>query len=234
MADKPLHLAAVVSNTEPAIMPGPEPLTGQHVTLERLAHSHLYDLYENVGSHDDMWTWLSDGPFSTASIFIDWLSPIIEKSDEYFIYAVIPLSGTSKGKAVGIASLLGANLMNRVIEVGLLYSPQLRMTTAATEVIFLFGCLLFEKLNYRRLEWKCNSLNLASKKAAERYGFVYEGTIRQIQIVKGRNRDTCWYSMLDTEWPMCRKVFDWWLQDGNFDEQQRQRSRMKEIRESLR
>jgi RimJ/RimL family protein N-acetyltransferase len=234
MANNPLTLGAVVSNTNPALFPGPEPLTGQYVTLERLTQNHFPDLYENVGSHDNLWAWLPDGPFSTTSDFVHWLNPHLEKSDDLVVYTVFLLSGPSKGKAVGFASLFEAHLTNRVIELGVLFGPQLQRTRAGTEVLFLLGCLLFEKLNYRRLEWKCDSLNLPSKKAAERYGFVYEGTFRQHQIVKGRNRDSCWYSMIDSEWPMCRKVFEKWLEDGNFDEQRRQRSRMEEIRESLR
>ena len=234
MANHPLTFGAVVSNTNPALVPGPEPLIGQHVTLERLTQDHFPDLYENVGSHDDLWAWLPDGPFSTISDFVHWLNPLLEKSDDLVVYTVLPLSGPSKGKAVGIVSLFGAHLTNRVIELGVLFGPQLQRTRAGTEVLLLFGCIIFEKLNYRRLEWKCNSLNLPSTKAAERYGFVYEGTLRQQQIVRGRNRDSCWYSMIDSEWPMCRKVFEKWLEDGNFDEQRRQRSRMEEIRESLR
>ncbi|MCJ1390417.1 hypothetical protein MMC18_003276 [Xylographa bjoerkii] len=235
MANNPRTLDAVVSNPNPALLPGPEPLTGQHVALERLTQNHLPDLYANVGSHDSTWTWLSEGPFSTAADFVHWLNPFLEKkSDDLVLYAVLPLSGPSKGRTVGLASLLEARLTDRIIELGVWFGPQLQRTTAGTEVLFLLGCLLFEKLNYRRVEWRCNALNLASKKAAERYGFVYEGTFRQHQIVKGRNRDSCWYSIIHSEWPMCRKVFEKWLEDGNFDEQRRQRSRMEEIRVSLR
>ena len=234
MANQPLALGAVVSNTKPALIPGDEPLNGQHVILERLTQNHFPDLFENIGAHDNVWAWLSDGPFSTTSDFAHWLRPHLEKSDDLILYAVVPLSGLSKDKAVGIASLIGAHLTNRVIEIGIVFGPQIQKTRAGTEVVFLLGCCLFEKLNYRRLEWKCNSLNLASKKAAERYGFVYEGTFRQHQIVKGRNRDSCWYSMIDSDWPMCREVFKKWLQDGNFDGQQQQRSRMEDIRDLLR
>ena len=234
MATNPLTLGATVSNTDPALIPGPEPLSGQNVALERLTQNHFPDLYGNVGSHDDVWAWLPDGPFSSTSDFVHWLSPHIEKSDDLVVYTILLLSGPGKDKAVGLASLSGAHLTNRVIELGVLFGPQLQRTREGTEVLFLLSCLLFEKLNYRRVDWKCNSLNLSSKKAAERYGFVYEGTFRQHQIVRGRNRDSCWYSMIDSEWPICRKVFEKWLEDGNFDEQRQQRSRMKEIRESLR
>jgi len=89
-------------------------------------------------------------------------------------------------------------------------------------------------LNHRRLQWKTSSYNIPSLKAAERYGFVYEGTLRQAQINKGRNRDTVWYSIIDSEWPICKKAFEMWLEDGNFDEQQQQRRKLEEIRGSLR
>jgi len=227
-------LGAIVSNTNPAHLPGPEPLTGQHVKLERLTQNHFPDLYVNVGSHADLWTWWPEGPYSTTSEFDDALNEILEMSSDLAIYAVILLSGPNKGKAVGLGFALSEDrLTNRVAELGAFFGPHLQRTRAGTEVIYLLGSLLFE-LNHRRLQWKTNSLNLPSRKAAERYGFVYEGTFRQHQINKGRNRDSAWYSIIDSEWPICRKAFEKWLEDGNFDEQERQRSRLEEIRESLR
>jgi RimJ/RimL family protein N-acetyltransferase len=234
MSNSPLPLGAVVSNTNPAHRPGPEPLTGRHVTLERLTQNHFPDLYENVGAHADLWTCWPDGPFSTTSEFDDNLNELLQMSDDLVIYAVILLSGPNKGKAVGLALGLSEDrLTNRVAELGLFFGPQLQRTRAGTEVAYLLGGLLFE-LNHRRLQWKTNSLNLQSRKAAERYGFVYEGTFRQHQINKGRNRDSAWYSIIDSEWPICKKAFEKWLEDGNFDEQQQQRRRLEEIRESLR
>jgi RimJ/RimL family protein N-acetyltransferase len=234
MSNNPLTFGAVVSNTNPAHLPGIESLTGQHVTLERLTQNHFPGLYEHVGSHADLWVWWPDGPFSTTSEFDDYLNELREMSPDIVIYAVLLLSGPNKGKAVGLAFALSEDrLTNRVAELGLFFGPQLQRTRAGTEVVYLLGGLLFE-LNHRRLQWKTNSLNLQSRKAAERYGFVYEGTFRQHQINKGRNRDSSWYSIIDSEWPMCRKAFEKWLEDGNFDEQQRQRSRIEDIRESLR
>jgi RimJ/RimL family protein N-acetyltransferase len=233
MSNNPLTLGAVVSNTNPAHFPGPEPLTGQHVTLEHLTQNHFPDLYENVGSHADLWTWWPDEPPSTTSEFDNYLNELLKMSSDLVIYAVFLLSGPNKGKAAGLAFALSEDrLTNRVAELGLFFGPQLQRTRAGTEVVYLLGGLLFE-LNHRRLQWKTNSLNLQSRKAAERYGFVYEGTFRQHQINKGRNRDSSWYSIIDSEWPICRKAFEKWLEDGNFDEQQRQRSRLEEIRESL-
>ncbi|MCJ1316002.1 hypothetical protein MMC15_001322 [Xylographa vitiligo] len=235
MSDNPLTLAAVVTNTDPAHLPGPEPLTGQHVTLERLTQSHFRGLYENIGSHADLWIWWPDEPPSTSSKFDDYLNELLTfMTDDLAVYAVILLSGPHKGTAVGLAFALSQDrLTNRVAELGLFLGPKLHGTRAGTEVAYLVGDLLF-KLNHRRLQWKTNALNLKSRKAAERYGFVYEGTFRQDQINKGRNRDSSWYSIIDSEWPICKKAFEMWLEDGNFDEQQRQKSKIQEIRESLR
>ena len=233
MSNNPLELAAVVSNTDAAHLPGPEPLTGRHVTLERLTQTHFPDLFENVGSHADLWTWWPDGPFSSASKFSDYLYELLNMSDDIVIYAVLLLLGPNKGKAVGLAFGLSEDrLTNRVSELGLFFGPELQRTRAGTEVVYLLGGLLFE-LNHRRLQWKTNSLNVQSRKAAERYGFVYEGTFRQHQINKGRNRDSSWYSIIDSEWPVCKKAFEKWLEDENFDEWQQQRKRLDEIRASL-
>jgi RimJ/RimL family protein N-acetyltransferase len=234
MSNNPLNLGALVSNTKPAHLPGPEPLTGQHVTLERLTQNHFHDLYENIGSHADIWAWWPDEPCSTESEFDDYLNELLKYNvDDLIVYTVL-LSGENKGKAVGLAFGLSEDrLTNRVAELGLFFGPQLQRTRAGTEAAYLLADLLFE-LNHRRLQWKTNSLNLQSRKAAERYGFVYEGTFRQHQINKGRNRDSAWYSIIDSEWPVCKKAFEQWLEDGNFDEQQQQRRKLEDIRESLR
>ncbi|MCJ1448593.1 MAG: hypothetical protein MMC23_009110 [Stictis urceolatum] len=226
-------LGAIVTNTNPAHLPGPDPLTGQCVTLERLTQNHFPDLYGSIGSHNDLWTWWPDEPPSTASEFDDYMTAFMKLSEDLVIYAVCLLFGPSKGKALGlIFAQSESRLTSRVAELGAFYGPQLQGTRAGTEAAFLLSSLLFE-LNHRRLQWKTNSLNLQSRRAAERYGFVYEGTFRQDQINKGRNRDSAWYSIIDPEWPKCRKAFEKWLEDGNFDEHQQQKSRIEEIREGL-
>jgi RimJ/RimL family protein N-acetyltransferase len=233
MSKNPLTLAAVVSNTSPAHFPGPEPLIGKHAILERLTQNHFSDLWESIGSQADLWIWWPDEPVSTAAEFDNYLNEFIKLSEDLVIYAVLPLSGPNKGKALGLAFALSEDrLTNRVAELGLFYGPQLQRTRAGTEAVYLLGGLMFE-LNHRRLGWKTNSLNLRSMKAAERYGFVYEGTLRQDQINKGRSRDSVWYSIIDSEWPTCKKAFKMWLNDENFDEQQQQRRRVEEIREGL-
>lgn len=209
-------------------------MTGQHVTLERLTQRHFPDLYENLGSHANVWAWWPDEPPSTASAFDDYLNEMLKMSDDIAVYAVCLLSGPHKDKAAGLAfSLSEDRLTHRVSELGLFFGPALQRTTASTEVPYLVASNLFE-LNHRRLQWKTNSLNLQSRRAAERYGFVYEGTLRQHQINKGKNRDTAWYSIIDSEWPVCKMAFEKWLDRENFDQQQRPKRRLEEIRESLR
>jgi RimJ/RimL family protein N-acetyltransferase len=233
MSDKLSSLGAVVTNTDPAHLPGLEPLTGQHVTLKRLAESHFDDLYENIGSHDELWLFWPDGPFGKTE-FHNYLKELLEfQPDIVVTYSVFLLSGPNKDKALGLA--FGASeerLTNRVAELGLFYGPKLSKSRAGTEAAYLLSDLLF-KLNHRRLQWKTNALNVQSRKAAERYGFLHEGTFRQHQINKGRNRDSAWYAIIDSEWPICKKAFEQWLEDENFDDQQMQRKKLEDIRNNL-
>ena len=238
MANNPATFGAVVPNTNPGIFPGSEPLLGQHVKLERLTRDHSPGLHENLASKDDVWTWWpDDSPVTTPSDFVHWVNGYLELTEHHrlVVWAVLPLSGASKDTAAGLVMAQpGENLAHRVVEIGAIFGPVLQKSRAATEAFFLLSSLLFDKLNYRRMAWKTNSLNVPSRKAAERCGLVYEGTFRQDQILQGRNRDTVWYAMIDPEWPLCRKAFEKWLEDTNFDEQGWQRRRLQEIRESLR
>jgi len=227
------NLGEVITNTNPAKLPGPEPLTGQHVKLERLTPDHFSDLYESIGTHADLWKWWPDEPCSMASEFDEYLKKIEGSSSDLGMYAVSLLAGPNAGKAVGLGFTLSEDrLTNRVSELGLFFGHALLGNRAGTEVAYLLISLLFH-LNHRRLSWKTNSLNVRSRKAAERYGMLYEGTFRQHQINKGRNRDSSWYSIIDSEWPVCKKAFELWLEDGNFNEQQQQRRKLDEIRKSL-
>ena len=128
------------------------------------------------------------------------------------------------GKAVGYASYMRIEPVHRVIEVGsILYTPRLQQTTLATEAMYLMARHVFEDLGYRRYEWKCNALNAPSRRAALRFGFTFEGIFRQHMIVKGRNRDTAWFSMLDSEWPVRKANFERWLDPSNFGADGRQK-----------
>jgi RimJ/RimL family protein N-acetyltransferase len=148
------------------------------------------------------------------------------KLDDPYSYAIIDRSS----QAVGIATLMEIRPPMRVIEVGnILYSPALQRTPLGTEAQYLLARYAFEALGYRRYEWKCNALNAPSRRAALRYGFVFESIMRQHMIVKGRSRDTAYYSMLDTEWPKRKAAFERWLAPENFDAQGRQRTSLSEL-----
>lgn len=222
-------LPRILSNTSPARLPSSASLIGTHVTLERLHVRHLANLYAAVGSTENLWYFVPSGPFASLSEFEAFFRKY-EDSAEDTVYAI--LLNTSS-KSVGIASLSTGGLANRVLEVGVIYGTNLQRTPAGTEVLFLLGELVFNELGCRRWEWRCHSLNLQSRKAAERFGFVYEGTLRQHMIMKGRNRDTCVYSIVDSEWPLCKRVFEMWLADPNFNMAGRQKSSLKEVRDKI-
>src|SRR5207247_7511628 len=140
-------------------------------------------------------------------------------------------TGGLRGAARGIATLMSIEPEHGSIEIGHIWlSPQLQRTRQATEAIFLMARYAFDELGNRRLEWKCNADNAASRRAAERYGFVFEGIFRQHRVIKGRNRDTAWYSITDGEWPMRRAAFEAWLSGDNFDSSGRQRRSLANLR----
>ena len=182
----------------PAQPPGPVTLEGRYGRVERLGSRHAADLWKVYAGHDHIWTYMSSyGPFADAGAFSRWFASRLTLDDPYS-YAVVDPGG----RALGIATLMEIRPAMRVIEVGhIVYSPALQGRPLGTEAQYLLARYAFETLGYRRYEWKCNALNAASRSAALRYGFVYEGTLRQQLIAKGRNRDTAWFSMLESEWP---------------------------------
>jgi RimJ/RimL family protein N-acetyltransferase len=196
-------------------------LNGRWVTLEPLsATKHTAVLWKAVLGHDEVWTWLGDGPYSREEEFAQALE-IKQSGLAARFFAILPGRDSA---AAGYASLMRMDPANGVIEVGnVMFSPQLQRTRAATETIFLMAQHVFDDLGYRRFEWKCNSQNLPSRRAAERFGFTFEGVFRQHMIIKGANRDTAWYSMLDSEWPQRKLAFEAWLAEDNFDAEGQQR-----------
>lgn len=202
-------------DSTPALRPGAVTLKGRYGRLEKLRPDHWPDLWDAFAGHDHVWTYIStDGPFSEASDFAAFIAQRAAAEDPY-AYAIIDAGD----RAVGYVTLLRINPQMRVIEVGhVLYSPRLQRTPLGTETQYLLARYIFETLGYRRYEWKCNALNAASRRAALRYGFGYEGTFRQHMIAKGRNRDDAWFSMLESEWPARKRNFERWLEPGNFDE----------------
>ena len=208
-------------DTTPAKLPGPVTLQGRYGHLEKLAPRHATDLWTAFAGNDQIWTYIStDGPFATQDEFSGFIAMRAAAPDPY-AYAIIDVSG----RAVGYFTLMAIRPEARVIEVGhVLYSPALQRTPLGTEAQYLLARYAFETLGYRRYEWKCNALNAASRRAALRYGFTYEGTFRQHLIAKGRNRDNAWFSMLDGEWPARKTNFERWLAPDNFTADERQKA----------
>lgn len=171
------------------------------------------------------WTYSSAGPFSTLDAFRTWLQSC-SLADDPLYYAIVD---AASGNAAGVASYLRIDPRNGVIEVGHInYSPLLQRTRAATECMYLLMRRVFE-LGYRRYEWKCDALNAASRAAAQRLGFSFEGVFRQAVVYKGRSRDTAWYAAIDSEWPELERAFLRWLDPGNFDREGRQCVRLSEL-----
>jgi RimJ/RimL family protein N-acetyltransferase len=199
----------------PASLPGREPLQGDHVLLRPLAAADAEELY--AGTHPphgdpSVWTYMSDGPYAGVEELRSALSEA-EVSEDPLFFAVV-----RQNQVLGRVSYLRITPAFGVIEIGnIVFARALQRTTAATEAIYLLARHAFDDLGYRRLEWKCNALNAASRRAADRFGFTFEGIFRNHQIVKGRNRDTAWYAIVDTDWPMIRSGFEAWLAPDNFD-----------------
>ncbi len=199
-------------------------LEGRYVRLEPLsAASHGEDLWRGVGGPDqaELWEYMPDGPFADRAA-LDGALEGKSASEDPFFFAILD---AASGQALGCASLMRIDTKNRVIEVGgIMYSPALQQTRGATEAMYLMARYAFEELGNRRYEWKCNSFNEPSRRAALRLGFQYEGLFRQHMIIKGRNRDTAWFSMLDSEWPARKAAFERWLDPANFDADGRQKA----------
>lgn len=209
--------------------PSREPLAGRYcriepVDVERHAED-LYDAYSTAADSRD-WTYLTVGPFESLPAYREHLARAAASTDPLH-YAVIDLA---TGKAVGTLALMRIDRANGVIEVGhVTYSPRLKRTRIATETMFLLMTQVFDKLGYRRFEWKCDSLNGPSRAAALRYGFTFEGIFRQAIVYRERNRDTAWFSVIDSEWPALRSSYARWLDAGNFDAQGQQIERLADL-----
>ncbi len=215
MTDLPIGDA--VPGWEGSTLPPSSGMAGRYCAIEPLdAALHLEDLYEAFAEDVDgrLWTYMSVGPFESKAAFSAWLD-VADSTDDPLFHALID---QSTGRACGLAAYMRIKPDMGVIEIGSIsYAPRLARTRAATEAMFLFMQRAFEELGYRRYEWKCDSLNAASRTAAERLGFSYEGIFRQAMVYKGRNRDTAWYAILDSEWPALKAAYLGWLDPSNFD-----------------
>lgn len=192
-------------------------LDGRAVSLVALDVSHTQALWEAAQGADESWAYLRYGPFANFEAFAAHVAGQIGDRDQRF-FAVIPAGA----KACGWVAYCNMEPHNRALEIGnVWFAPALQRSRAGTEAVFLLLDHAYAQ-GFNRIAWRCNALNKASRAAAQRYGFSYEGTWRQAQIVKGRWRDTCWFSQLGRDWPANRALFIRWLDDANFDAQGRQ------------
>lgn len=186
----------------------------------------LYEVSHPPGGDPAIWTYLPDGPYLDAPAMRDRLQAAQELDDPLF-FTLVRLPDA---RPQGVASYLRITPEHGVIEIGhIWFGSPLQRTAAATEAIYVMMRHAFDDLGYRRLEWKCNALNAASRRAAERFGLRFEGIFRQHLVIKGHNRDTAWYALIDQEWPPVRTGFEAWLAAENFDPEGRQRRVLGEL-----
>lgn len=229
MSKKPERLVGPVVDPLPVgNRPDLRPLHGRWMWLEPVsAVKHAKALYESFAESDPnghVWTYLGYGPWESFEPFEAWVKEREAARDPWF-YAFMR---RDTGKAVGMGSFMRCDAPNGVIEIGHIWmSPSLQKSREATEAIYLMIRHCFDDLGVRRLEWKCDALNAPSRRAAERFGFAFEGIFRQHFIVKGRNRDTAWYAMLDKDWHRVREGFEAWLRPDNFDAQGQQKAKLR-------
>ncbi|WP_347268628.1 GNAT family protein [Paracoccus sp. (in: a-proteobacteria)] len=218
MTDRPI--GAAVTGFAPPPVPGPARIEGRHVVLERLDPArHADELFAAVQGQDWVWDYMFNGPFADVAAFRDWQHQMAAEADPCF-YALRDRAG---GQIGGQASFMRIDPANGVIEIGhILISPAMQRSPAVTEAISLMIGWAFDA-GYRRVEWKCDALNAPSRRAALRYGFVFEGIFRQHMIYKGRNRDTAWFAIIDGDWPALALAHRAWLAPQNFDAEGRQR-----------
>jgi RimJ/RimL family protein N-acetyltransferase len=204
-------------------------LVGRWCRLEPLElGTHADDLYDanRADEQGGMWTYLPYGPFGDRASYRAWVKGVAGREDP-LLFAIL---NQEQGRAVGVAAFQRMNPQAGSIEIGqLAFSPALRGTTAATAAMALMLETVFDELGYRRCEWKCDALNARSRRAALRLGFSYEGTFRQAAVVKERNRDAVWLSIIDTEWPRLAAAYRRWLSPDNFDSAGHQRTSLSDL-----
>jgi RimJ/RimL family protein N-acetyltransferase len=220
-----VSLSAVLDWT-PARRPPRAPIAGRRVRLEPLEPGYAGDLIQ-AARNPELWRYLPYGPFADEADYADWIRSEAAGEDPLY-YAIVD---SASGEARGVASYLRIHPDHGTIEIGHIWlGAGLERTVGATEAMYLLARTAFDELGNRRLEWTCNVDNERSRRAAERLGFTFEGVFRQHQVIKGENRDTAWYALLDTEWPAAKKAFEAWLDAGNFDQDGRQFRSLAELR----
>lgn len=213
--------------------PARAPIEGRYVRLEPLdSVRHGDGLFAASATPDagERFRWLGETPPQERQLFQSWLEKAAASEDPSH-FAVIDKAG---GRIAGRQSFMRIDTANGVVEIGnILWNDPVARRPAATEALFLFARHAFDELGYRRFEWKCNNQNTPSKRAALRFGFTFEGVFRQHMVVKGLNRDTAWFSMVDREWPVIRDAFETWLAPENFTADGTQKRRLEDIRSGL-
>ena len=201
-------------------------LAGERLRLEPVSRQrHGADLFAAAQGDPRLWDHLPYGPFTDVEGLREHLARQAASDDPLF-FAVVD---AATGRAAGVVSYLRIEPVHGCIEIGhIWFGAPLQRTPAATETVYVLARHVFDDLGYRRLEWKCDAANARSRRAAERFGFTFEGVFRQHMIVKGRNRDTAWYALLDCEWPAVRAAFEAWLAPANFDADGRQRASLRQ------
>ncbi|KIN75106.1 Acetyltransferase [Sulfitobacter noctilucae] len=219
-------LGALLPHWTPPPAPDKIRLRGSFAELAPLsAEEHAALLYRAYAGHDEIWDYMPNGPFSSAAQYHRWVRDHEGKPDPYFL----AIRNLETDQWEGVASFLRVSPDAGSIEVGFIsYSPSLQRTRASTEAMYLMMKWAFDA-GYRRYEWKCNALNLPSRVAAQRLGFSFEGVFRQAAVVKGRNRDTAWFAIIDAEWPALKEAFEAWLAPSNFDAKGQQRERLGDL-----
>lgn len=219
-------IGVAVPNWRGARPPTRETIPGRTCRLEALrASAHAEKLHEAYVQDRDggNWTYLPYGPFASAAAYAQWVEKMQDRED-VIAYAIVD---QERSRPLGVATYLRIDASGGAIEVGhLSYAPVLQRTPASTEAMYLMMRRVFEDWGYRRYEWKCDNLNAPSIAAAKRLGFRYEGTFYNQVVVKGRNRDTSWLSILESEWSGLREALEAWLDASNFDAEGRQRRRL--------
>jgi RimJ/RimL family protein N-acetyltransferase len=228
---QPPKFGKPVTGWAPPAAPVGVTLEGHWARLERLeADAHAADLHRAYSGHDALWDYLPYGPFAAAASYHRWVKDTASGSDPLFY----TIRDKATGHCGGVASYLRITPAAGSIEVGhICLSPEIARGRVWTEAMFLMMDWAFTA-GYRRYEWKCDALNMPSRRAAQRLGFSYEGIFRQAAVVKGRNRDTAWFAVIDAEWPALREAFSAWLHPSNFDANGRQKERLSDLTQLVR
>lgn len=229
VVDRPLS-GESVAPLPTGMLPARQVIEGQSARLEPIDPArHAAELYASshgVAGGEELWRFMAYGPWADIMAFRAWLRDCASVHDPLFF----AIRDRASGLASGMASYLNIVPKNGSIEIGHIWlAPVLQDTRAGTEALFLLMRYAMDELAYRRLEWKCNALNEASRSAARRLGFRFEGIFHRHMVVKGSNRDTAWYSIVDDEWPVVRAAIEAWLASDNFDAAGRQRRLLSDL-----